>query len=58
MNFKSFHDKVKQIETNLKGKYPDITEQRLNAIAAEQLKRQFGETYYYYFFFVKGIRTY
>jgi hypothetical protein len=58
MNFKSFHDKVKQIEKNLRGKYPDIMESRLNAIAAEQLKQQFGDTYYYYYFFVKGIRTY
>ena len=56
--FNSFLDAVKTQEGNLRKKFPDITEKRLNAICAEHLKGRFGNTYYYYYFFVKGIKTY
>lgn len=56
--FANFIQQYRTAQKNLSNKYPNITEKRKNAIIAELLKKQYGETYYYYYFFVKDIKTY
>ena len=57
-NFLKFQNGVAKTRDELRKAYPHITEDRLNAVVAALLKREFGNTYYYYYFFVKKIMTY
>lgn len=57
-NFKRFQNSVAKTRDELRKVYPHITEERLNAVIAALLKKEFGNTYYYYYFFVKKIMTY
>ena len=57
-NFQRFQNSVAKTREELRSVYPQITEDRLNAVIAALLKKDFGNTYYYYYFFVKKIMTY
>lgn len=57
-NFMRFQNSVARMRDELRKTYPDISEDRLNAVIAARLKEEFGKTYYYYYFFVKKIMTY
>lgn len=56
--FAGIVNKAKGLEKRLREMYPDITKKRLDAICAEHLKAQYGNSYYYYFLYVTGIKTY
>lgn len=57
-NFMRFQSGVAKARDELRRTYPYMAEERLNAVVAALLKREFGNTYYYYYFFVKKIMTY
>ena len=57
-NFMRFQSSVAKVRDELRRTYPYMAEERLNAVVAALLKREFGNTYYYYYFFVKKIMTY
>ena len=56
--FNGFVNKAKGVEKRLREKYPEITKNRLDAICAEHVRAQYGNSYYYYFLYVTGIKTY
>ena len=57
-NFMKFQNSVARTRDEIRKTYPQISEDRLNAVIAALLKKEFGNTYYYYYFFVKKIMTY
>lgn len=57
-NFMKFQNSVARTRDEVRKTYPQISEDRLNAVIATLLKKEFGNTYYYYYFFVKKIMTY
>ena len=57
-NFMKFQNSVARTRDEIRKIYPLISEDRLNAVIAALLKKEFGNTYYYYYFFVKKIMTY
>lgn len=56
--FLRFQNSVARTRDEIRKVYPMITEDRLNAVIASLLEKEYGNTYYYYYFFVKKIMTY
>ena len=56
--FNGILNKANGWEKKLREMYPNITKKRIDAICAEHVREQYGNSYYYYYLYVNGIKTY